>query len=46
MISQKKSRWQFFRIFKKRTLNGELLRCFQMRSYINVVILTGSLYLG
>ncbi|MBA0575619.1 hypothetical protein Golob_027676 [Gossypium lobatum] len=46
MISQKKSRWQFFRIFKKRTLNGELLKCFQMRSYIDVVILTGSLYLG
>ncbi|MBA0755013.1 hypothetical protein Gogos_022244 [Gossypium gossypioides] len=46
MISWKKNGWQFFRIFNKRTLNGELLRCFQMRSYIDVVILTRSLYLG
>ncbi|MBA0662352.1 hypothetical protein Goklo_006485 [Gossypium klotzschianum] len=45
MISRKKNGWQFFRIFKKRTSNRELLGCFQMRSYIDVVISTGSLYL-
>ncbi|MFQ6670570.1 hypothetical protein Gotur_035429 [Gossypium turneri] len=39
-------RWQFFRIFKKRISNGELLGCFQMRFYTDVVILTESLYLG
>ncbi|MBA0756210.1 hypothetical protein Gogos_021213 [Gossypium gossypioides] len=46
MISQRKNGWQFFRIFKKRISNGELLGCFHMRSYIDVVILIGSLYLG
>ncbi|MBA0575506.1 hypothetical protein Golob_024649 [Gossypium lobatum] len=46
MISRKKNGRQFFRIFKKRTSNRELLGCFQMRSYIDVVILIGSLYLG
>ncbi|MBA0855724.1 hypothetical protein Goshw_018027 [Gossypium schwendimanii] len=30
----------------ERTLNGELLGCFQMRSYIGEVISTRSLYLG
>ncbi|MBA0723230.1 hypothetical protein Golax_003828, partial [Gossypium laxum] len=46
MISREKNGWQFFRILKKRTSNGELLGCFQMRSYIDVVISAGSLYLG
>ncbi|MBA0788437.1 hypothetical protein Gotri_027380 [Gossypium trilobum] len=46
MIFRRKSGWKFFRIFKKRISNGELLGCFEMRSYIDVVILTGSLYLG
>ncbi|MBA0818238.1 hypothetical protein Gohar_025476 [Gossypium harknessii] len=45
MISRRKNGWQFFRIFKKRISNGELLGCFQMRSYIDVVISIGSLYL-
>ncbi|MBA0637243.1 hypothetical protein Godav_029838 [Gossypium davidsonii] len=40
------NRWQFFRIFKKMISNGELLGCFKIRFYINVVILIGSLYLG
>ncbi|MBA0729012.1 hypothetical protein Golax_025889, partial [Gossypium laxum] len=46
MISRRKNGLQFFRIFKKRISNGELIGCFQMRSYIDVVILTRSLYLG
>ncbi|MBA0786121.1 hypothetical protein Gotri_027584, partial [Gossypium trilobum] len=46
MILRRKNRWQCFRIFKKRISNGELIGCFQMRSYIDVVISTGSLYLG
>ncbi|MBA0754006.1 hypothetical protein Gogos_005600 [Gossypium gossypioides] len=46
MISRRKNGWQFFRIFKKRISNGVLLGCFQMRSYIDVVISIGSLYLG
>ncbi|MBA0754928.1 hypothetical protein Gogos_021058 [Gossypium gossypioides] len=46
MISRGKNGWQFFRIFKKRISNRELLGCFQMRSYIDVVILIGSLNLG
>ncbi|MBA0673544.1 hypothetical protein Goklo_024033, partial [Gossypium klotzschianum] len=33
MIFQRKSGWQFFRIFKKRISNGKLLGYFQMRSY-------------
>ncbi|MBA0670880.1 hypothetical protein Goklo_025129, partial [Gossypium klotzschianum] len=33
MIFQRKNGWQFFRIFKRRMLNGELLECCQMRSY-------------
>ncbi|MBA0671664.1 hypothetical protein Goklo_000027, partial [Gossypium klotzschianum] len=33
MISRKKYGWKFFRIFKRRILNGELLGCYQMRSY-------------
>ncbi|MBA0876393.1 hypothetical protein Goshw_000601 [Gossypium schwendimanii] len=41
-----RSGWQFFRIFKNRTLNEEPLGCFQMRSCIDVVILIGFLYLG
>ncbi|MBA0731360.1 hypothetical protein Golax_023176 [Gossypium laxum] len=45
MISRRKNGWQFFRIFKKRISNGELIGCLQMRSYIDVVISTGSLYL-
>ncbi|MBA0879864.1 hypothetical protein Goshw_026259, partial [Gossypium schwendimanii] len=36
MISLKKNRWKFFRIFKRRISNGELLGCCQMRSYIDV----------
>ncbi|MFQ6662871.1 hypothetical protein Gotur_030577 [Gossypium turneri] len=46
MISQRKNTWQFFRIFIKRISNGELIGCFQMRSYLDVVISIGSLYLG
>ncbi|MBA0638025.1 hypothetical protein Godav_022355 [Gossypium davidsonii] len=38
MISRRKNGWQFFRIFKKRISNGELLGCFQVRSYIDVVM--------
>ncbi|MBA0881112.1 hypothetical protein Goshw_011482 [Gossypium schwendimanii] len=45
MISRRKNGWQFFRIFKKRISNGELIGCLQIRSYIDVVISTGSLYL-
>ncbi|MFQ6643542.1 hypothetical protein Gotur_017820 [Gossypium turneri] len=46
MISRRKNGWQLFRIFEKMISNGELLGCFQMRSYIDVVILIGSPYLG
>ncbi|MBA0880646.1 hypothetical protein Goshw_024054 [Gossypium schwendimanii] len=45
MISQRRNGWNFFRIFRKRTLSGELLGCFQMRSFIDVVILIGFLCL-
>ncbi|MBA0635027.1 hypothetical protein Godav_024534 [Gossypium davidsonii] len=45
MTSQKRNGWQFFRICKRRISSGELRGCFQMRSYINVGILTGSLCL-
>ncbi|MBA0865852.1 hypothetical protein Goshw_015985 [Gossypium schwendimanii] len=41
MTFQRKSGWQFFRIFKKRTSSGEPLGCFRMRSYIDVVISIG-----
>ncbi|MBA0858314.1 hypothetical protein Goshw_024173 [Gossypium schwendimanii] len=44
--SGRKNGLQFFIIFKKRISNGEFLGCFQMRSYIDVVILTRYLYLG
>ncbi|MBA0672757.1 hypothetical protein Goklo_024744 [Gossypium klotzschianum] len=32
MTSWRRNGWQFFRIFKKRTLSGELIGRFQMRS--------------
>ncbi|MBA0711009.1 hypothetical protein Golax_010247 [Gossypium laxum] len=41
MTSWKRNGWQFFRIFKKRTSNGELLGYFRMGSYIDAVILIG-----
>ncbi|MFQ6653650.1 hypothetical protein Gotur_024935 [Gossypium turneri] len=46
MTSWRRNGWQFFRIFRKRTLSGELIGCFQMRSCIDVVILIGFLCLG
>ncbi|MBA0785762.1 hypothetical protein Gotri_006829 [Gossypium trilobum] len=46
MISRRENRGKFFGIFEKRISNGELLGCFQIRSYIDVVILIGSPYLG
>ncbi|MBA0785496.1 hypothetical protein Gotri_026342 [Gossypium trilobum] len=45
MTFQRRSGWQFFRIFKKRTSSGEPIGCFWMRSCIDVVILIGFLYL-
>ncbi|MBA0727686.1 hypothetical protein Golax_000654, partial [Gossypium laxum] len=39
MTSQRRSGWQFFRIYKKRTLTGELCGCFRMRFCIDAVIL-------
>ncbi|MBA0828537.1 hypothetical protein Goarm_013208, partial [Gossypium armourianum] len=30
MISRRKNGWQFFRIFKKKISNGELIGCFQV----------------
>ncbi|MBA0702022.1 hypothetical protein Goari_027185 [Gossypium aridum] len=46
MIYRRENGWKFFRIFEKRISNGELLGCFQMRSYIDVAILIGFHYLG
>ncbi|MBA0638147.1 hypothetical protein Godav_022225 [Gossypium davidsonii] len=46
MTSWRRNGWQFFRIFKKRTLSGELIGHFQMRSCIDAVILIGFLCLG
>ncbi|MBA0609016.1 hypothetical protein Godav_021149 [Gossypium davidsonii] len=45
MTSWRRSGWQFFRIFGKRTSSGEFLGYFWMRSCIDVVILTGFLCL-
>ncbi|MBA0788948.1 hypothetical protein Gotri_025209, partial [Gossypium trilobum] len=44
MILRRKDGWQCFRIFKRRISNGELLGCFQLRSYIDVT--TTSEYIG
>ncbi|MBA0672927.1 hypothetical protein Goklo_000082 [Gossypium klotzschianum] len=41
MLESKRSGWQFFRIFRKRTSSREPLGCFWMRSCIDVVILIG-----
>ncbi|MFQ6663242.1 hypothetical protein Gotur_030839 [Gossypium turneri] len=41
---RRKNGWQFFKIFKRKMLSGELLGYFQMRSCIGVVIFIGFLY--
>ncbi|MBA0787175.1 hypothetical protein Gotri_006718 [Gossypium trilobum] len=45
MTFWRRSGWQFFRIFRKRTSSREPLGCFWMRSCIDVVILIGFLCL-
>ncbi|MFQ6662039.1 hypothetical protein Gotur_029996 [Gossypium turneri] len=45
MTSRKRNGWQFFRIFMRKTSSGKPRGCFRMRSYTDVVILIGSLYL-
>ncbi|MFQ6652135.1 hypothetical protein Gotur_024134 [Gossypium turneri] len=44
MTFRRKNGWQFFKIFKRKTLSGELIGYSQMRSCIGVVILIGFLY--
>ncbi|MBA0632149.1 hypothetical protein Godav_000946 [Gossypium davidsonii] len=41
----RRSGWPLFKIYKKRTLSGELRGCFRIRFCIGAVILIGSLYL-